>query len=645
MNSSSLQTLSAPLPAADVCVNGFWGQILAKTCENWMLKVSDDLLLDGFRSKPGIHPWIGEHIGKFLLGAIPTRFLLGDVPLAASLQRKNRFLIESLVATQEPDGYLGTYLPGQRWYNGLEEQPATQKPLHLVDGVWDVWVHKYSILALVNAYQSWGWEPALQAAVKAADLVVRVFGPGGQNINFSDCHVGLASGSFLEPLMRLYQITGYERYLEFARHILRGWEEPNEPRILTVLKAGGDVASIGQGKAYEMMSCFVGLVEYARATGERDILEMVLRARDQIADGHRYVTGGMSNTEFFWRSGLFPEWTSMETCVTFTWIQLNLRLFELTGDPRALDLVEESAWNQLLPALSPLGDTWTYHLSMMGPKRFFRKWIQGVQSSGPASTGAPVTCCHTNGQRGLALIPQYAYTLQADGALAVNFYGAWNAEVCLPGAGQVRVEQATNFPAGDAAVFHFVPETGEPYRVRFRVPVWAEGMTINGQPAAQPAQVLDFQGDQTVLVGFHFRPRVIGCGYEARGKCALAFGPLVFALDQAPDGSGLDGVVLDLGYGDDMAARLEVTFENGWPVLCAPARAIPELASFKPVSKSIGKVELVPVLFAGLNANPGLSENIDGESMPAFNQEKVAITRFPQYRVLLPFFWSPEEGE
>jgi uncharacterized protein len=632
-----MQTLNAPLLPADMEVGGFWGQLLEKSCENWMTKVNDDLLLSGFRSKPGMQPWIGEHIGKFLLGAIPTRFLLQS----EELQAKNRFLVESLVALQEADGYLGTLLPDQRWYNGLQQHVPSSEPLHMQDGVWDVWVHKYCILGLLNEYHASGWEPALDAAVKAADLVIRVFGPGGQDINHSDCHAGLASGSFLEPLMRLYQVTQFPRYLDFARAMLQGWENTDGPRLLTVLKEGGDVASIGRGKAYEMMSCFVGLVEYARATGDQEILRLVLQARDQIADRHRYVTGGMSNTEFFWRSGLFPEWTSMETCVTFTWIQLNLRLYEITGDWRALDLVEESTWNQLLPALSPLGDTWSYHLSMSGPKRFFRKWIQGVQSAEQIAEGAPVSCCHTNGQRGLALIPQYAYTVQPDSTLNVNFYGNWNATANLPGPGQVRIEQYSDFPAGDTVTVHILPETDQVYRVQFRVPGWAEDMTINGQAAAQPALLLEMAGEQTVKIIFKRKPRVIFCGFEGRGKCAIAYGPLIFALDQAPPDVALDSVALNLGHGE-LNGKLKVFFENGWPMIHAPAYAIPALASFMPDYKSIGNIELVPVLFAGLKNNPGLVETINGESMPSFNQEKVAITCFPEYRVLLPFFWCPD---
>ena len=537
VNKNSTQT---PIKPDNVTVGGFWGKLLKESHKHWMMNVSDDLLLSGFRSRPGAQPWIGEHIGKYLMAVIPSSELLQSKELKDKIRR----LVEELVTCQEPDGYLGTYLPKDRWlpYNKTGDNWR-------VSLGWDVWVFKYAMLALLSYYDHTNWKPALEASAKAADLLIQEFRLDRRDINDTDPNTGLGSGSVLEPIMLLYQRTNESRYLEFARHILARWEQGHG--LMRVLRERGDVCSIGNGKAYEMMSCFVGLLEYARMTGENDKLQMVVDARDRIADSQRYPTGGMSVTECFWREGLFPEWASMETCVTFTWIQLNLRIFELTGDERALDLVEEASWNQLLPALSPEADTWSYHLSMIGPKRFFKKWVQGISNKDHGFTGAPVTCCHTNGQRGLALVPTYVYSVMEQGGLAVNFFGESKAECTLPKVGVVKIEQRTDFPCSGKIEIQVTPaQTGE-YELLLRKPMWAE-MLVDGQKVNGAGRRVSVQriGKATISVQFLMKPRIVFVGREMRGKCAIAYGPLIMALDKPPEGLELDQVALMLGEGN-----------------------------------------------------------------------------------------------
>ena len=350
----------------------------------------------------------------------------------------------------------------------------------------------------------------------------------------------------------------------------------------------------------------------------------------------------MSNTEFFYRAGLLAEWQSVETCVTFSWIQLNLRLFELTGDERALDLVEEAAWNQLLPALSPQADTWSYHLAMTGPKRYFKRWVQGVGKDQARPAGAPITCCHTNGQRGLALVPQYAYTITGDGALAVNLYGMSGVQLSLPGAGQVNVEQETDYPRAGTVLLNVIPSGDAEYELRLRRPAWSPHMTVNGVETAERRFSVRRRGPAQIMVELEMGPQVRFCGFEARGKCAVAYGPLVMALDEAPAGAALDQVGLALGDGAP-AGRLHAVASDGWPVIEAPALLIPLEAVYTEPLRRAG-VRLVPVLLAGLKGNPGLERVIDGEDQPAYNLSKQPITLFPEYRVLLPYFWNPRLG-
>ena len=242
------------------------GDRMAVNVEKRLLEgVDPEPLLKGYRQRPGQQTWIGEHIGKFIDAATNAWAYSGDARLKAKLDRA----VSDLLATQLDDGYLGTYLEPDRFkdYGDAEFEPSESLPL------WDVWAHKYNLLALLNYYQRTGFEPALAAARRIGDLLCRKYGEGRQSIARNDWHVGMANTSVLEPMATLYRLTGDARYLEFCRYIVRAWDEPKGPKILTTLLTKGRVNEVANGKAYEMTSNFVGLLELYRATGEASYLQ------------------------------------------------------------------------------------------------------------------------------------------------------------------------------------------------------------------------------------------------------------------------------------------------------------------------------------------------------------------------------------
>ena len=99
-----------------------------------------------------------------------------------------------LIACQEPDGYLGTYVPEKRFglYEGAD---------------WDVWSHKYNMIGLLTYYQYTGNRPALDCCRKMADLLIATF-PGKKSILAAGTHMGMAATSVLEPVVLLYRFTG-----------------------------------------------------------------------------------------------------------------------------------------------------------------------------------------------------------------------------------------------------------------------------------------------------------------------------------------------------------------------------------------------------------------------------------------------------
>src|SRR5512140_1563163 len=99
------------LEPSAIHVEGWLGPRITANATNRLLTVDTEPFLQGFRKKPGIHPWIGEHAGKWMHAATLAWAYTGDERLRAKLDH----VASELIAAQEPDGYLGTYVPEKRF--------------------------------------------------------------------------------------------------------------------------------------------------------------------------------------------------------------------------------------------------------------------------------------------------------------------------------------------------------------------------------------------------------------------------------------------------------------------------------------------------------------------------------------------------
>ena len=194
---NDLVSLAMP---AQVRLSGLLGERYSANARARLPIVDEDELLAGFRQRPGKQAWIGEHVGKWLHAASLTYESSHDPELRAKMDR----VVRGLLATQEPDGYLGTYPVGKRF---------TLAP----DSDWDVWVHKYCMIGLLAYYQATHTTAALASVRRVADLLVSTFRPGGQTLNKAGTHEGMAATSVLEPMVLAYRATGDARYLGSSR--------------------------------------------------------------------------------------------------------------------------------------------------------------------------------------------------------------------------------------------------------------------------------------------------------------------------------------------------------------------------------------------------------------------------------------------
>jgi uncharacterized protein len=505
-----------------VHLGGWVGNRIRANEANRLAKLDPARLLEGYRKRPGRQSWDGEHVGKWLHAATLAWANTGD----PALREKLDYVAVELVKCQLEDGYLGTYLEKDRWTE------------------WDVWAHKYNLIGLISYMRYTGNMTPLPCCRRMGDLLCNTFGDtaGKRDILRAGHHVGMAPTSVLEPMVLLYRLTGEQRYLDFCRYILRAWEQPNGPKIISTLLTAKRVDKVGNGKAYEMLSCLNGALEYYRTVGDEQILKACLNAWQDIVNNRLYITGAASYGELFHGDYDLPNVDNVgETCVTVTWLQFNAQLLRLTGEARFAEQLEHVVLNQLFGAQRCDGAAWGYYVQMEGKK--------------PYSSTLDGHCCLSSGPRGVALIPSFAWTTDAQG-LVVNLYDAGKGNLVLHDRTEVSLTTDTLYPGNDQVRITLEPAVRKTFSVKLRIPAWCEDGTVEVNGKQLPTQCGTDgymhvrrawrKGDQIDLT-FKQQPRVIVGDHKNAGKIAVLYGPLVLAADGALlGGDGQNGAALPL---------------------------------------------------------------------------------------------------
>jgi DUF1680 family protein len=450
-------------------------------------------------------------VGKFQFSASKTYAYIQDPRIKHLMDD----MVRKYIACQMPDGYLGTYLYKDRWT------------------AWDVWAHKYAIIGLLNYYSVTGYKPALETAEKAADLICTTFGdePGKRDLMLAGEHVGLAPGSILEPMVDLYRYTGNERYLNFCKYILRAFEQTDGPKIFSQLEKYGDVTKVGDAKGYEMLSCFLGILKYYKLTGKEKYLTLAQTAWTDIVQHRLYIPGTSTDHEIFKPTGDLKagnENDMGEGCVTVTWIQFNLQLLQITGEPKYSEELEKSVYNHLLAAENPQTGCVSYYTALQGAKPY--RCDQGY------------SCCLSSVPRGISLIPEMMGG-KINNTYTVLFYENGEAEENIVAGDKskinLKIKSVTKFPLEGKVDFTIDPSANKTFEIDFRVPEWSENFvaTIGGKSyPGKKGELLHIErkwnsGDH-VTIAFDLPVQIIPGGTSYPNSVAIKRGPQVFAVDQ-----------------------------------------------------------------------------------------------------------------
>ncbi len=373
---------------------------------------------------------------------------------------------------------------------------------------WDIWCRKYVLLGMQYYIEICSDDKFIEEITagmcKQADAIMSKIGKAQEGkIPIADASShwrGLNSSSLLEPIVRLYNITKEKKYFDFADYIVQS--------------GGTSVANVFDlafendfypyqypiTKAYEMISCFEGLLEFYRVTKNERYKTAIINFADRILESDFTVIGSSGCThELFDHSAVRQANTTngiimQETCVTVTLMKFFYQLTLLTGEPKYADAFERSLFNAYLGSVntekkvepSIAQEHPELHLKPL-PFDSYSPLTAGTR--GNRTGGLQIMpdnhyygCCACIGAAGAGLVPKIALLKSVDG-IALNLYIPGTIKSETPSGKTISIINETDYPkSGNIKITVSVSEQEE-FCLMLRNPQWSKTtrVTVNGK--------------------------------------------------------------------------------------------------------------------------------------------------------------------
>ncbi|MGI9552936.1 MAG: glycoside hydrolase family 127 protein [Aurantibacter sp.] len=471
-------------------------------------------------------------------------------------------LIAKIAAAQEYDGYLYTNRtidPSKAADGGGEKRWTNLKTFHELYNVG----HLYE--AAVAHFQATGERSLLNVALKNADLIDQVFGPGK--------NMGVPGHQEIEiGLVKLYRTTGEKRYLNLAKFFIDQRGNAEGHNIADGEYAGKyqqDHLPLEQqneavGHAVRAGYFYSGATDVAALTGETAYDEALDKIWNDIVHQKIYLTGGIGaepKHEGFGPDYELPNATAYtETCAAIALMLWNHRMFLKSGEVKFMDVFERTLYNGFLAGVSFEGNTFFYPnpLETDGVAKF----NQGVCGR---SAWFDCSCCPVNVVRILPSLPGYMYATKGN-EVYVNLYIGNETEIPLADR-ILQLRQTTNYPWDGQVELEVLNTEAIPAIFKLRIPGWARNEVMDGDLYSyadnqKPSVSLSVNGEtkkmaiedgyftlenqnwkknDKINISFEMPVRKVA-SHELvaanAGKIALERGPLVYCSEEVdnPDG-------------------------------------------------------------------------------------------------------------
>jgi DUF1680 family protein len=442
-----------------------------------------------------VYPFDDTDIYKTIEGASYSLSLYPDKAMELYIDT----LIQKIAAAQEPDGYLYTartidpmkahkWAGKERWEKERELSHELYNSGHLYE-------------AAVAHYLATGKRNLLDIAIRNADLVSSVFGPGRRHV--APGHEVVEMG-----LVKMYRVTGKKEYLETAKDFIaeRGHYTGYDPASKDPFKNGAywqdHIPVVDQkeavGHAVRAGYLYSAMADIAALTNDARMLAAIDSLWQNVVQKKIYLQGGIGavgDGERFGQNYELPNGSAYnETCAAIANIYWNQRMFLLHGDAKYIDILEKTLYNGMISGVGMDGNSFFY-TNAMEIRNSFKHSDMEISRSGWFTC----SCCPTNVTRLIPSIPGYVYASRK-GELFVNLFVSGTATVKVDEK-PVEVIQENDYPWKGQLRFTVSPQKAQQFSMRVRVPGWARNEAI-------PSDLYAFESssDKKVTIAVNGKP-------------------------------------------------------------------------------------------------------------------------------------------
>ena len=430
--------------------------------------------------------WRGEYWGKMMRGAC----FVYEYSQNPKLYQVLTDTIKDILTAEDELGRISSY--------------AVNHELE----AWDMWGRKYVLLGMQYYLEICKDEELAQKVIESmcrqVDYIMSKIGlpeDGKTLITHATRHWrGLNSSSILEPIVRLYKLTKEQKYFDFATYIVNcggtdvvnifdlAYEDKFYPYQYPVTKA------------YEMTSCFEGLLEYYYVTGEEKYKTSIVNFANKVLESDFTIIGCSGCThELFDHSTVRQANTTngriqQETCVTVTLMKFFYRLAVLTGDSKYVDAFETSLYNAYLGAINTESvidpGMYVVHPDWKAEALAFDSYSpltadvrgKGIGGLKLMSDMHYYGCCVCIGPAGLGLAAKMA-VITDEKSVSLNLFVDGVMKVSTPSGNPLTLKVDTTYPVSGRVKVEVEPEQAEKFNLKIRIPAWSKrtGLAVNGE--------------------------------------------------------------------------------------------------------------------------------------------------------------------